>query len=110
MTDVAALVRELRDLQKRSNYFNARGPHTAYRSRWGVWADALEETERLVQAWEGAVRRTRLAYPENVFRPGPPYRTTDAQSADWARRVCDNIIAEAKEIFEASETEQEEKG
>ena len=107
MSDVERLVREAREDVRRRRNGRDWGPHL---DTIEALCDALEEKERLVQAWEGAVRRVRSTYPESVFRPGPPYRTIDAQSADWARRVCDNIIAGAKEAFEASEAGEAERG
>lgn len=58
--------------------------------------------EREVQAYKDAIAQTRQAYPESVFRSGPPFRTKDAESADWARRVCDSIENTVREIMSDS--------
>lgn len=58
--------------------------------------DALEEQVEHLKAYQTAVTRVKAAYPESVFRPDSD--SVDAESARWARRVCENIRSEAKQI------------
>jgi hypothetical protein len=66
--------------------------------------ERLEEKERACRerfALDEAIRRTRMAYPENVFPPNG--ESVDAKSAAWARMVCDNIRSTAQDILEEPE-------
>lgn len=95
-----ALVRALLQAEAEIGHFRA-----TIRELEGLMHEQKQEIADLrlqVGAWQEAVKRVRSAYPESVFRPGPPYHTKDAESADWARRVSRNVEAYAAEIYEAS--------
>ncbi len=56
----------------------------------------LERAEAERDAFDDAINWVRGAYSEDVFPPESS--SVDAQSAKWARMVCDNIRARADEI------------
>jgi len=76
------------DAEKRLRNFAA--------SKYAGWEDleiVLAELERL-KRWPGACETVRGWYPDTMF---PPDSTTmDANSAKWARHVCDLIREEAE--------------
>jgi len=57
-----------------------------YKRAYG--AGMKEKQERCV----ATVQRVRSYYDESIFSPDG--KTLDAESAAWARRVCDNILEE----------------